>query len=103
MNAEDIYYNVNYSGRVMDSLRAIGERASAIGRREEVRLALQQMDGWLRSDPETLGEPVLDYDELDQTEYVGVVAVLLVRYTIHLPTRQVFVNRPVEIVRWAGF
>jgi hypothetical protein len=103
MSSGDLFFSVGYSGRALDSLEAIGHRAAAAGRREEVRLAVQRMDGWLRADPESLGEAVVDYEALEQTEYVGVVSVLLVRYTIHFPSRQVFVNRPVEVVRWAGF
>jgi len=101
MSAGDLYFSVHYSGRAIESLEAIGRRAAAAGRRDEVRVALQRMDRWLRADPETLGEAVRDYSGLEQTEYVGVVSVLLVRYSIHFPTRQVFVNRPVEVVRWA--
>ena len=61
------------------------------------------MHSWLQAGPETLGEPARDFVTLKQTEYGGVVSFLLVRYSIHFETRQVFVNRPVEIVRWAGF
>jgi hypothetical protein len=103
MSSGDLFFTVSYSGRALDSLEAIGHRAAAAGRREEARLALQRMDGWLRADPETLGEAVIDYEGLEQTEFVGVVSFLLVRYSIHFSTRQVFVNRPVEVVRWAGF
>ena len=61
------------------------------------------MDRWLRANPESLGEAYIDYPELDQTGYVGVVSMLLIRYSIHFFTRLVFVNRPLEFVHWAGF
>lgn len=103
MSTDDLYFRVTYSGLALESLADLGRRAVLAGRRAEMRLALQQMNGWLQADPETLGEPVRDYTALEQTEYVGVVAMLLVRYSIHFRSRQVFVNRPVEVVRWAGF
>ena len=103
MSSGDLFFSVSYSGRALDSVEAIGQHAAAAGRREEARLAFQRLDGWLRADPESLGEPVIDYEGLEQTEYVGVVSFLLVRYSIHFPSRQVFVSRPVEVVRWAGF
>ena len=103
MNEDDRYYRVNYSGIAEDSVKDIAGRAVRAGRREETRRALIQMHAWLRTDPETLGEPIQDYVHLNQTEYVGVVSVLLVRYSIHFPTRQVFVSRAIEVVRWAGF
>lgn len=103
MSGDEVYYHVSYSGFAQDSLKDIAHRGVQAGRWDETRRAFLQMEAWLRADPETLGEPVQDFIKLDQTEYVGVVSVLLVRYSIHLPTRQVFVNRPVEVVRWAGF
>jgi hypothetical protein len=103
MSAGDIYFRVSYSGRARDSLREIAQRAKRAGRVDEARRALQLLDDWLRADPESLGEPIHDCPAAEQTEYVGVVSVLLVRYSINFPSRQVFVSRPVEVVRWAGF
>jgi len=74
MSSGDLFFTVTYSGRVLDSLETIGHRAAAAGRGEEARIALQRMDGWLRANPETLGGTVIDYEELEQTEYVGVVS-----------------------------
>jgi hypothetical protein len=103
MSEADLYYRIGYSGKARDSVKEIARRAARAGRLAEARRALLQMEAWLRADPESLGEPIQDYIEAQQTEYVGVVSFLLVRYSIHFPTRQVFVSRPIEIVRWAGY
>jgi len=51
VSADDRYFTVVYSGRVIDSLEVAGERARAIGRAREVDDAARLLDRWLRADP----------------------------------------------------
>jgi hypothetical protein len=103
LNSDDIYYTVSYSGRATESLEAAGRRAKAIGRAREVRDAGQLLEKWLRADPETLGEPFRVHRSKELTEYIGFVGPLVVRFNIHHATKTVYVLRPVEVARRAGF
>lgn len=103
MNADDLYFTVIFSDRVKESLRNASYRAEIAGRLPEVRDAIQLLWNWLRSDPETLGEPYRIYKSKVITEYIGFVGPLVVRYNIQHATKQVFVVFPVRIARWAAF
>lgn len=103
MSSDNIYFGVTYSGRVDDSLRAISDRAEAVGRLAEVRDAIRLLRNWLRADPETMGEPYRIHQSRELTEYIGFVGPLVIRYNIHHATKHVFVLYPVRVARWAGF
>jgi hypothetical protein len=103
MSAGDIYFSVTYSGRVDDSLREAADRAEAAGRLSEVTDAVTLLRTWLRSDPETLGEPYRVHRSRDLTEYLGFVGPLVVRYLIHHAKQHVYVVYPVRVARWAGY
>jgi hypothetical protein len=103
MSAGDIYFSVTYSGRVEDSLRMAADRAEAAGRLPEVTDAVTLLRTWLRSDPETLGEPYRVHRSRELTEYLGFVGPLVVRYLIHHAMQHVYVVYPVRVARWAGF
>jgi hypothetical protein len=103
MSEDSLYYKVSYSTRAIESAEAIGQRAQAVGRREEVRIALQHIDRWLQADPETLGEPFREHAALEQTEFLGSSGPLIVRYNVHRSSKQVFVMVPIQAFRNAGF
>jgi hypothetical protein len=103
VSAEDIYFTVSPSERVDDSLTAIAERAMLVDRVVEVRDTTRLMFNWLRADPESMGEPYRFYKATDLIEYIGFVGPLIVRYNLHLATKQVFIIYPVRVARWAGF
>jgi hypothetical protein len=103
MSEGDIYFNVIYSERVEDSLRAAADRAEAVGQLGGVRDAIRLLRNWLRADPETLGEPYRIHKSKDITEYIGFVGPLTVHYNIHHESMTVYVVRPVRLARWAGF
>jgi hypothetical protein len=103
VSAGDIYFTVIYSGRVRDSLRAIGARSKAAGRAAEARNAARILYDWLRSDPETLGEPYRVHRSRELTEYIGFVGPLIVRYNIRHATKHGLVVFPIRVAKWAGF
>lgn len=103
MSAADLYFGIVYSGRVIESLEAAGERAKAVGRVREVEAAARLVDRWLRADPETMGEPYRVHKSRELTEYIGFVGPLIVRYNIHHATKTVYVVFPVRVARWSGF
>jgi hypothetical protein len=103
MNSDDIYFRVSFSGRVQDHLKTLEARAVAAGRQAEYTRALDTVQAWLRSDPESLGEPTKDYTQLRLTEYAGNYGPLSIVYSIHWDERLVLVAKPLQIVRSAGF
>ena len=98
-----LYFTLTVSGRVEDSLRQASDRAEAVGRLAEVRDAIVLFRKWLRSDPETLGEPYRVHKSKNLTEYMGFVGPLVIHYNIHHSSKTVYVVRPVRVARWAGF
>lgn len=88
-------YNVSYSGRVLDAVRAlIGRnptRAAAIG------AAVRELDRLFRVYPQ-FGEPLRDLDPPGARLWLGTAPPLVVHYIVVEPTdgspRQVNVVRP---------
>lgn len=103
MSDGDIYFKVIYSDRVEDSFRSAADRAEAAGQLSSVRDAIKLLRTWLRSDPETLGEPYRVHKSKEITEYLGFVGPLVVNYNIHHESKSDLVVRPVRVARWAGF
>ena len=103
MSADNLYFSLTFSGRVIDSLRAAANRADAVGRLSEVLDEIRTLQGWLRADPETLGEPYRVHSGNELTEYIGFVGPLIVRYNIRHASKHVFVLYPIRVVAWAGF
>jgi hypothetical protein len=103
MNSEDIYYRLSFAERVLEHLKTLEARAVAAGREVEYTVALDTIKLWLRADPTSLGEPTRDYSELRLTEYAGSYGPLAITYTVHWDLPLVFIGRPLEILRWAGF
>ncbi len=97
------YYRVSLNGIARSSLDVLSVRAAAAGRSEEFLASVQRTLRWLQADPETLGEPYIDFEYLKLTAYSGVVDGLIVRYGIHFESRQVFVNQPFDLSRWLGY
>lgn len=103
MSPDDIYYRLDYSGRVLQELEILRARAIAAGHGTEVLHALRVIQNWLRADPRSLGEPTRDYSELRLTEFAGSYGPIAITYTVHWDLPLVFVGRPLQIMRWAGF
>lgn len=97
------YYTVIRSGRVSDSIRALGDRAREAGHLAEYLDALQLAFNWLAADPETFGEPIRDYPRAEQTAYVGFAGPVIVPYSVHPASRTVYLLIPFDFSRWAGF
>ncbi len=103
MTDDNPYYRVSLSGIAESSLEHLATRAASAGRLNEFLASVLRTIRWLEADPETVGEPVIDYKSLKLTFYTGVVEGLIVRYTIHFESRQVFVNQPFDLSRWLGY
>jgi hypothetical protein len=89
-----VLYRVAYSEHVRDRLRAMLERAVALGIGRRTFDAAREIDHLLRIYPQ-FGEPLLDLETEGETVWHGTVDLLHVRYVIDEPNRTVFIVAPI--------
>ena len=94
-------YSVSYSGRALDSVRALISQATGLGLRPEVETALLEIDRCLTIYPQ-FGEPFRDLSATPGTEWLAFAGPLVVRYVLIEQTRQVWVVRPITWSRATG-
>lgn len=94
-------YDVSYSGRVRDELRALVIRARGLGLGEQVLTAIRDIDSRLRIYPQ-FGQPLRNLSVEPAQLWLGVVAPLVVQYVLDESRRQVMVVHPLTPLPGCG-
>jgi hypothetical protein len=95
-------YAIRPSARVVQDLRALSERATAAGFRQEFLDALKRINRILTIYPQ-FGEPLRDLQIPGQTLHALVSDPLLVRYILDETNSTVFIVEPFEVLPASGF
>lgn len=95
-------YRVDFSGRALEELRALIERARAAGLGDKVLDAVSEMHRLLAEDPRS-GDPLTDLVHAGATTRVLTVPPLVVEYALFEDVRAVIVTKPVRVLPRAGF
>jgi len=90
-----VNYKVSQPGVVSDAVRALLRRAEAEGRLALVVQAAKYMRDELAYDPTHFGEARTPFVTLELDYRVAFVRPLMVEFTIHEPSRRVFIRRVV--------
>jgi len=86
-------YRVSEPAAVTAGFQALIARATAEGRRALVLAALRYAWAELADAPVHFGESRGRYEEMDLDARIAIVRPVTVEFTIHEPTRQVFIRR----------
>ena len=95
-------YDVSYSGRVHEAMRAIVVRAQRAGLGFQVFEALRQLDRLLKVYPH-FGQPLRDLSVTPAQLWIGVISPIVIRYIINEDRRQVLVVSLPQILPRSGF
>jgi len=101
MNEPPEPYSVSYSGRVLDSFRALIRRARGTKAEPMLRLAVQDLDHRLRIYPQ-FGEPLYDLSAGRAQLWIGTLPPLVVHYILDQDRRQVIVVKPPMLLPNSG-
>ena len=96
------FYDVPYSGRVHDALKAIVFRAKQAGFGLLALNAVRELDRILKIYPQ-FGQPLRDLSIAPAQLWIGVVSPLVIRYIINEDRRQVLVVSPPQVLPRCGF
>jgi hypothetical protein len=88
-----VNYRVSEPGVVKDAFRSLLDRAQSEGRLALVLRAARYVWDELAYDPAHLGESRARFHALDLDFRITFSGPLVVEFTVHEPTRQVFVRR----------
>lgn len=94
-------YEVSYSERVREELRALIARAKNAGLVDEVLSALKGIEKRLRLYPQ-FGQPLWNLSVEPAQMWMGVVAPLVIQYVLDESRRQVMVVHPITPLRNSG-
>jgi hypothetical protein len=101
MNEPPEPYEVSYSRRVHDALRATILRARGTRAEQPIRVAVATLAHRLRIYPQ-FGQPLYDLSARPARVWIGVVAPLVVLYLLDEENRRVMVARPIQLLPNSG-
>jgi hypothetical protein len=101
-NGDGEQYRLSYSEKARTALKALLEKAKALGKAEEVAAAVQAIERNLRTRPMAFGEPLYSLPHAGLQVRTAIVGPLGVSYGVDEERRLVYVVLPLRPLSGSG-